>query len=101
MTCRALLLFLSLVATPALADRDDHDRARLALEAGEILPLSDILASAAAVRPGRVIEIELERDDGRWVYELELVSPEGRLYEMEVDASSGIVLEVELDRDED
>jgi CheY-like chemotaxis protein len=72
-----------------LADRDDHDRARRALEAGEILPLADILAAAEAARPGRVIELELERDDGRWVYELELVSPEGLLYEMEIDAATG------------
>ena len=101
MTRSGLLLFLSLISAPALADRDDHDRARRALEAGEILPLSDILDAATAVRPGRVIEIELERDDGRWVYELELVSPQGRLYEMEIDAASGLVLDVEHEEDDD
>lgn len=100
MTCRALLLVLALAAAPAWADRDDHDRARNALEAGEILPLSDILAAATAARPGRVIEIDLERDDGKWVYELELVSPEGQLYEMEIDAASGMVLEVEHEGDD-
>lgn len=97
----AIFLLLTLFAAPALADRDDHDRARRALEAGEILPLSDIIAAATAVRPGRVIEVDLERDDGRWVYELELVSPQGRLYEMEIDAASGTVLEVEHEEDDD
>jgi uncharacterized membrane protein YkoI len=96
-----LALILSLIAAPALADRDDHDLARRALEAGEILPLADILAAAEATRPGRVIEVELERDDGRWIYELELVSPEGRLYEMEIDAASGTVLEIEREEDDD
>lgn len=95
------ILALPLIATPALADRDDHDRARRALEAGEILPLSDILTAATELRPGRVIEIDLERDDGRWVYELELVTPQGRLYEMEIDAASGEVLEVEHEEDDD
>jgi len=90
-----LALILSLIAAPALADRDDHDRARRALEAGEIMPLAQILAAAEAARPGRVIELELERDDGRWVYELELVSPEGFIYEVEIDAASGTVLDVE------
>lgn len=96
-------LILSLIAAPALADRDDHDhdRARRALEAGEILPLSDILAVAEAARPGRVIELDLERDDGRWLYELELVSPEGRLYELEIDAATGTVLEIEREEDDD
>jgi hypothetical protein len=88
MTRRALILILSLIAAPALADRDDQDLARQALQAGEILPLSEILAAAEAARPGRVIEIDLERDGGRWIYELELVTPEGRLYEMEIDATS-------------
>lgn len=96
-----LLLSLAAAAAPALADRDDHDRARRALDAGEILPLSDILATVHAVQPGRVIEIELERDDGRWVYELELVSPEGQLYDIEIDAATAMVLEVERDRDDD
>lgn len=97
----AFILFFTLIAASALADRDDHDRARLALEAGEILPLVDILAAAEAARPGRVIEIELDRDDGRWVYDLELVSPEGFLYEMEIDAASGTILEVEREEDDD
>ena len=99
----ALILVLTLIAAPALADRDerDHDRARLAFEAGEILPLAEILAVVEATRPGRVIEIELDRDDGRWVYELELLSPEGFLYEMEIDAASGTILEVEREEDDD
>ena len=95
-----LALILSLIASPALADGDDHDRARRALEAGEIRPLAEILAVAEARRPGRVIELELERDDGRWIYELELVTPEGRLFEMEIDAASGTVLEVEQEDDD-
>ena len=96
-----LLLILVLTGAAALADRDDHDRARRALEAGEILPLAEILTVAEATRPGRVIEVELERDDGRWIYELELVSPGGRLYEMEIDAATGTVLEVEREEDDD
>ncbi|RBI70905.1 peptidase [Roseovarius sp. TE539] len=95
-----LFLILALLAGPALADDDGQDRARRALQAGEILPLSDILAAAAAARPGRVIELELERDDGRWIYELELVTPEGRLYEMEVDAATATVLELEREEDD-
>ena len=95
-----LALILALLAAPALADRDNHDRARRALEAGEILPLSEILEAAETARPGRVIELELEHDDGRWIYELELVTPEGRLYEMEIDAATGTVLDLEREEDD-
>jgi len=92
-------LLLCLLATPALADRDDHDRARAALQAGDILPLSSILDAAVAERPGRVIEVELEREVGRWVYELELLSPNGQLYEMELDAATGRILDIEIEDD--
>ena len=96
-----LVVFLLLIATPVLADREDHERARRALEAGEILPLSDILAVVEAAHAGRVIELELDRDDGMWIYELEVLTPEGQIYEMEIDAATGDVLEIERDREDD
>jgi len=96
---KILVLILLCLATPAWADGGEQDRARRALEAGEILPLSKILQAAEAERPGRVIEIELERDDGRWIYELELVSRDGRLYEMEIDAATARILEIEREDD--
>lgn len=95
-----LALILALLAGPALADDDDQDRARRALEAGEILPLSRILAAAEAARPDRVIELELEREEDRWIYELELVTPKGQLYEMEIDAATATVLELEREEDD-
>lgn len=95
---KRLVPILLMFAAPAWAD-DDHDRARRALEAGEILPLSEILSAATAARPGRVIELELDRDDGQWVYEVELVTPQGRLYEMEIDAATGAILEIEAEDD--
>lgn len=87
-----LAIILICLAWPAWADGDSHDRARRALEAGEILSLGEILKTAEAARQGRVIEIELDREDGRWIYELEMVSPEGHLYEMEIDAATGNIL---------
>lgn len=94
-----VLICLAWPVWPAWADGDSHDRARRALEAGEILSLDKILKAAEAARRGRVIEIELDRDDGRWIYELELVSPEGHLYEMEIDAATGAILKTEREDD--
>ena len=96
---KQLVLAFLILSAPAWADRDDHDRARRAFEAGEILPLTRILEVAEAARPGRVIEVDLDRDDGRWLYELELVAPNGRLYEMAIDAATGRVLEIEHEDD--
>ena len=54
--------------------------------------------------PGEVQEIELEREDGMRVYEIEVLSAEGVEIEVEIDAGTGDVLEIEAedeDHDED
>lgn len=70
----------------------DQDRARAALQAGEILPLATILTRLAQTQPGQVLEVELERKDGRWLYEIKLLRPGGGLLKLELDARSGEVL---------
>ena len=88
--------FVLVLAGPAQAgDDDDQDRAFRALEAGEILPLDVILRRVSEVAVGVPIEVELERDDGVWVYYLEIRGPRGRIVELEVDAATGRVLEIE------
>jgi len=73
----------------------DHERARQALASGEILPLTEILARAGRLLEGRMIEAELEREDGLWVYEIKLLRTDGRLVEALFDARGGELLELE------
>lgn len=91
------LLLLPLVALPAHADDDDHERARAAVQRGEILPLSRILDVAKADTPGRVINVELDDDDGRKVYEIEIIDQRGRMVEMKLDAANARILERDID----
>lgn len=93
-----LVLTVLLLAGPAMAG-GDHDRAREALARGEILPLSRILAVVEQEVGGRIVEIELDRDDGRYVYEVEAVSPDGRLVELSIDAATGAVLDRDYEDD--
>jgi uncharacterized membrane protein YkoI len=69
-----------------------HDRARRAREAGEILTIVQIYDLARKAVPGRVLEAELEREHGRWIYELKILDPAGRVYELKLDAATGAVL---------
>jgi len=94
---RCIALALLLLATRVAAD--DHDRARRALERGEALPLATILPQVEAALGARVIEVDLERDDGRFVYEFELIDARGRILEAEVDAATGRILEIEGEDD--
>jgi uncharacterized membrane protein YkoI len=89
----ALIVTLGLVS-PAAAD-DDHERARRAVEAGEAMPLTRILERVEADFAGQLLEVELEKDDGRWVYEIELLTPQGNVIELTYDARSGALLETE------
>lgn len=80
---------------PPLASQPDFEIARGAVERGEILPLARVLETLARVHPGRVIEVELEFDDDLLIYEVELVTPDGRLIEVELNAATGEVLSME------
>lgn len=79
------------------ADDDDHDFARRALEQGRALPLADIIAKIRPQVPGKVIEVELDHDDGALVYDLKVLSSQGRLQEIEVEAATGKILKIEDD----
>jgi uncharacterized membrane protein YkoI len=88
----ALVLALTLSAGAQARDRDDHERAREAVVAGQILPLRTVLERLEREHTGRVLEIELESEDRRWIYEVKLLQPGGQLLKLEVDAGTGEVL---------
>lgn len=87
---------------PQLEPEDGLDAgfARGAVLRGEILPLGQILDVLRAEFDGQIVEIQLELEEGILTYEFDILSPEGRLFEVEIDAASGKILEVE-DEDED
>ena len=83
---------LILVSVPQARADSDHDRARQALEAGEILPLKTELERLARDTPGQVMEVELERSGERWIYEIKLLRPGGALVKLKVDARDATVI---------
>ena len=63
---------------------------RAAREAGRALPLVDLLARVQTEYPGaEVLEVEIEEEHGRLVYEIKLLRPGGRLAELYYDAATG------------
>lgn len=73
-------------------DDDDHEMARRALEQGQVLPLRSVLDIVERDYQGHVLEIEFEREDGRFIYEIRLLQNDGRIVKLEVDATDGSVL---------
>lgn len=88
----ALALVFSSPGAGARDKDDDHDRARAALEAGDIRPLSEILDAAARAFPGQVLEVELEHEDGAWIYEMKVLAKDGAVLKLEYDARTATLL---------
>jgi uncharacterized membrane protein YkoI len=76
-------------AHPGQVDRDDKDRARRAHAAGEILPIAEIYAKARHETQDRILEAELERAHGRWVYTLTIMDPQGGVFDLDFDGATG------------
>jgi len=95
----AALCLMFALPGEAAADRrrGDHDDARHAVERREALPLARILAAATRAVPGEVLEVELERDDGRLLYEIEILARNGRVRTVTLDAATAAILDVEDD----
>lgn len=98
--CRFTLAIVASVgaAWVSAAADDDHDRAREAVAAGHILPLSAIIERAVQRFGGNVLDVEYEDDDehggnhGRTSsprYEVKLLTADGRILKLDYDAASG------------
>lgn len=83
---------VTLGSAPALADLDWADAEKLRAD-GTVLPTAKVAEIATTARPGVVAELELERVLGRYVYEVEVRDPEGREWDLDIDARSGEVLQ--------
>lgn len=92
--CLLVVGLLPLAPLVVSAD-DDHEQARRLLEAGEVLPLEAVIERVQTVQPGTVIDAELEREDDRLIYEIELLDRHGIVHEVLIDAATGGVLETE------
>ena len=92
------LVALLAVCSLALARDLDQDEALTLRRDGVILPLEQLLQAALGRYPGaRLLEAELEEDDDVYVYEVELLTTEGVVREIKLDAASGTLLKDEED----
>ena len=72
----------------------DHDTAKRLKDSGEIIPLEKILEAVRKEHPGRLLEVELRDQEGRRVYDVELVDKQGVVWYLQYDATWGTLLHV-------
>lgn len=87
-----------LFARPRAAHSDEQNNAREALRSGEVVSLGRILARVRAAYAGRVLEAELERGRGGgtapWIYHVKLLTPQGNVIKLMLNAKTAIILAV-------
>ena len=93
-----LVILTICLGRPTWAD-DTQDRALAAVAAGEIQPLDAIEALVAEQMTGEVIDVELDQNDSKWIYELKVRDTQGKLVELDVDAKTGEILKIDAGDD--
>ena len=89
----AFLCLLAILAGGPARASEDADRARRALEKGEIRPLDEILRVARETVPGDVVSVDLKHGDGHWLYKLRILGADGKRRTVKVDAGSAKILD--------
>lgn len=89
------LTLLSTIVMSSYADSNDHIRAKELLDGGNILSLEIILQKARDQYPGKILEIELEKKNNQLVYEIELLTTNGKVLELLFNAKTGHLISTE------
>jgi uncharacterized membrane protein YkoI len=99
---RILLVSLLFVVNAAAvrADDDDeardHELARKALLEGRIRALSEIAAAIKPRLPGEILGVKIEVESReRFIYEFDVLTPEGKLKVVDVDATTAEILSID------
>lgn len=50
--------------------------------------------------PGQVLHVDLEMENGTLIYEVYILTPQNRVFEVEVNARTGTILKVEEENDD-
>lgn len=94
-----LLISSLLISSPVHVVRadDDYIEAKRLRDEGKIMSLEEIMKNVRKTYPGRILEVELEDEKGRIIYELEILGHDSIVREVSIDAKSGKLLSVEED----
>jgi uncharacterized membrane protein YkoI len=99
---KMMYLFLVMVAgtisVNALADEDfNAQQIRQLVKQGKILPLETILKKYQPMAQGRLLDLEVEREHGLIVYELEFLKEDGEVHKLVINAADGRLIKQEID----
>ncbi|MCK5336638.1 MAG: PepSY domain-containing protein [Gammaproteobacteria bacterium] len=92
---KSILTVLLITCSSILIAGNDHIEAKRLLDSGDILPLESILKKVRTIHQGKILEIEFESEHGQKIYEIELLTTDGNVLELKIDAVTGKLLSTE------
>jgi len=97
-------LFLALVVgttDSALLFADDSDdladHVLQWVKEGKVIPFETLMRRYGKRLDGRLLDLEVERENGRIIYEMEIMRADSVVYEIKIDAQSGEWLTEEVE----
>ncbi len=91
------LSFVLIANSPSLLADINQMAARKLHDSGQILSLEKIHELAKLIKPGRILEVELEKKGGRYIYEVELLNNNDEVWEVKLDAKTGELIKLEIE----
>ena len=76
---------------------ESSDQVLHLVKQGQLLPLESIMSKYEGRLKGQLLDVEVEKEDKRFIYELELKREDGIVYEIKIDAQTGEWLEEEVE----
>jgi uncharacterized membrane protein YkoI len=93
----ALVIGITMSLMPQAGSGESPAVANKLSSKGEILSFEKISKLAKTHKPGEIIEVELEKKHGRYIYEVEILDSGSQVWELKLDAKTGQLLKMELD----
>ncbi len=95
-----MMALLLVFAAPVQAGEDvSHVEVRRLQADGKILSFEKISEIARSIKPGDILETELERNrkSGLYIYEVEILDTKGVVWELDINAGTGELIKMEID----
>lgn len=58
------------------------------------ISIEDAMNLAQEQVPGQIVKVELDTQNGAWIYEVDIITPQGIEYEVEIDINTGRIISV-------
>ncbi len=99
--CGTIAAFtLLFVPLPALAsERYGPAEAAELVRQGVIIPMKTVVAKAEKLKTGRLLEADLRKKKGIYVYDVDILDAAGVVWELKFNAANGELLELEEEND--